>query len=119
MEKDITQQIANEQKLTALSKATETISELFKQPKHESIFVPDMIEESLFYLDKSYLIRYFNLKGEQMVEALTSETCELNSSFLKYFPRLHHILNDERVIVLEERAIYDKYYQVKCIKLYT
>ncbi|QZZ04701.1 sensor histidine kinase [Staphylococcus arlettae] len=119
MEKDITQQIANEQKLTALSKATETISELFKQPKHESIFVPDMIEESLFYLDKSYLIRYFNLKGEQMVEALTSETCELNLSFLKYFPRLHHILNDERVIVLEERAIYDKYYQVKCIKLYT
>lgn len=119
MEKDITRQIKNEEKLYVLSRATETISELFKYPSSEQIFVPDMIEEALFYLDTSFVVQYYNLKGEKIVQDLTDKQCDLNISILDIFPDFGYILNDDRVIVIENRAILNKHFQIKCIKLFT
>lgn len=119
MEKDITRQIENEEKLHVFSRATETISELFKYPSSEQIFVPDMIEEALFYLDTSFIVQYYNLKGEKIVQDLTDKQCDLNISILNIFPDFDYILNDDRVIVIENRAIQNKYFQIKCVKLFT
>lgn len=119
MEKDITRQIENEEKLYVLSRATETISELFKYPSSEQIFVPDMIEEALFYLDTSFIVQYYNLKGEKIVQDLTDKQCELNISILDIFPDFDTVLNDDRVIIIENRAIQNKHFQIKCVKLFT
>lgn len=119
MERDITRQIKNEEKLYVLSRATETISELFKYPSSEQIFVPDMIEEALFYLDTSFVVQYYNLKGEKMVQDLTDKQCDLNISILDIFPDFDYILNDDRVIVIENKAIRNKHFQIKCVKLFT
>ncbi|WP_259338042.1 sensor histidine kinase [Staphylococcus xylosus] len=117
MEIDVSNKIMEEKRLKALTQATSTLSDLVSNSESNPIFVPDMIEESLFDLDNDLNIRYFNLAGEAMVSELLHLDCEAGLNFIELFPSIENMLTDGRIITIEERALQGHYFQIKCIQL--
>lgn len=117
MEIDVSNKVMEEKRLRALTQATTTLSDIVSQNSDNPIFVPDMIEESLFDLDNALDIRYYNLAGETMVRDLVDVNCEAGLNFVTLFPSIKDMLTDGRVITIEERELKGHYFQVKCIQL--
>ncbi|MEP9852920.1 sensor histidine kinase [Staphylococcus aureus] len=117
MEIDVSNKVMEEKRLKALTQATTTLSDIVSQKSDKQVFVPDMIEESLFDLDNALDIRYYNLAGEKMVRDLVNVECKAGLNFVELFPSIHDMLTDGRVITIEERELKGHYFQVKCIQL--
>lgn len=118
MEKDISSKVMKEKQLKSLTQAASTLSNVVSSSKDNEIFVPDMIEESLFDLDKDLNIRYFNLTGEKIVREINGTICETGLNILKLFPAIEDMLTDGRVITIEEKVIQNYHFQIKCIQLF-
>ena len=58
MEKDISNQLLEENKMKALTEATYTLSQIVSQPSEKQLFFSDMIDESLFDIDQDLIIRF-------------------------------------------------------------
>lgn len=118
MEKDISSKVMKEKRLKALTQATNTLSNIVSHSKDNGIFVPDMIEESLFDLDNDLNIRYFNLTGEKMIRDIKGIMCETGLNFVELFPTIENMLTDGRIITIEEKELQNHYFQIKCIQLF-
>ncbi|MBU0438672.1 hypothetical protein BU065_03330 [Staphylococcus succinus] len=118
MEKDVSNKVLEEDKMKALTHATDTLSRIVSQSNESQIFFPDMIEESLFNIDRDLNIRYFNLTAEELVQDLLNVTCETGKSFIDLFPSIEDMLTDGQIITIEEREMEQYYFQVKCIRLF-
>lgn len=118
MEVDVSDKVMEEKRLKSLTQATTTLSNIVSQNNDNQIFVPDMIEESLFDLNNALDIRYFNLAGEKMVRELVGVNCEAGLNFVSLFPSIKDMLTDGRVITIEEHKLKGHYFQVKGIQLF-
>ena len=68
MEKDVSNKVLEEDKLKALTEATDTLSKIVSQSSESRIGFPDMIEESIFNIDQDLYIRYYNLTADELVK---------------------------------------------------
>ncbi|MDT3993873.1 sensor histidine kinase [Mammaliicoccus fleurettii] len=118
MEVDVSNKVMEEKRLKSLTQATTTLSNIVSHNNDNQIFVPDMIEESLFDLNIDLDIRYFNLAGEKMVRELVDVNCEAGLNFVSLFPSIKDMLTDGRVITIEEHKLKGHYFQVKGIQLF-
>ncbi|MFC3611968.1 sensor histidine kinase [Staphylococcus piscifermentans] len=118
MEKDISNQLLEENKMKALTEATYTLSQIVSHPSEKQLFFSDMIDESLFDIDQDLIIRYFNLTAEKLVKDIVGIDCKMGLSFVDLFPNIEEMLTDGKVITIKERKLQGHYFQVKCIRLF-
>ncbi|MEJ7219026.1 sensor histidine kinase [Staphylococcus gallinarum] len=118
MEKDVSNKVLEEDKLKALTEATDTLSKIVSQSSESRIGFPDMIEESIFNIDQDLYIRYYNLTADELVKKILRVNCETDMSFIELFPSIEDMLTDGQIITIEEREFEGCYFRVKCIRLF-
>lgn len=118
MEKDVSNKVLEEDKLKALTEATDTLSKIVSQSSESRIGFPDMIEESIFNIDQDLYIRYYNLTANELVKDILRADCETGVSFIELFPSIEDMLTDGQIITIEEREFEGCYFRVKCIRLF-
>lgn len=118
MEKDVSDTVLEEDKLKALTEATDTLSRIVSQSNESRIGFPDMIEESIFNIDYDLNIRYYNLTADELVKNALEVNCKTGISFIELFPCIENMLTDGQIITIEEREINGYYFRVKCIRLF-
>jgi two-component system, sensor histidine kinase PdtaS len=117
MEKDISDQLQRQQKMEALSEATETLSEILIGMTENRPIIPEVIEDSLFFIDHDGKILYKNPAATSLVEEIGVKDCSEGKLLTNYFPSLAGVLQDPEELLVKEIRIYQKIFQVKKIKL--
>ncbi|WP_066288666.1 sensor histidine kinase [Bacillus sp. FJAT-29937] len=115
MEKDISEQVKYQQKMEALSEATETLSEILIGMTENRPIIPEVIEESLFFIDQNGKILYSNPSATNLIQEI-GESCSENL-LVQYFPDIEDILESLDELLVQEVTILNKVFQVKKIKL--
>ncbi|WP_083402496.1 sensor histidine kinase [Bacillus sp. MUM 116] len=115
MEKDISEKLQNQSKLKALTEANETLSELLLGMAENQPFIPEVIEESLFIIDKDLRIQYSNPAAMNLVLEMCSLEFERGTLFTTYFPNLEEICRLPDELVIQEVMIHNKVFQMKKI----
>ncbi|MEC1525196.1 histidine kinase N-terminal domain-containing protein [Neobacillus niacini] len=117
MEKDISEQIQHQRKMEALSEATETLSEILIGMTENRPIIPEMIEESLFFIDQDGEILYCNPSAINLIQEMDENDRLIGRSLVSYFPRIQAILNEPEELIIQEVEMLNKIFQVKKIKL--
>lgn len=117
MEKDISEQIQHQQKMEALSEATETLSEILIGLAENRPIIPEMIEESLFFIDHEGKILYGNASATNLIHEVSEETNWIGKHLINYFPCIATLLADSEELQVRERKLLNKVFQVKKIRL--
>jgi len=117
MEKDISEQLKTQEKMEALSEATETLSEILIGITQNHPIIPEMLEESLFLIDHSGKILYCNPSASNLIQEMHEDGHWVEKMLLKFFPGIKNILEDPEELLIEEVKIRDKVFQVKKIRL--
>lgn len=117
MEKDISDQLQHQQKMEALSEATETLSEILIGMTENRPFIPEVIEDSLFFLDQDGKILYCNPAAANLLQEIGEEEWKIGNQLVHYFPSIEEILENPEELLVEEIMIFNKVFQVKKIKL--
>jgi two-component system, sensor histidine kinase PdtaS len=117
MEKDISDQLRRQQKMEALSEATETLSEILIGMTENRPIISEVIEDSLFFIDHDGKILYQNPAAKNLVEEIGVKGCNEGEFLTNYFPSLEGIIQDSEELLVKELKIYHKVLQVKKIKM--
>jgi len=117
MEKDISEELQNQQKMEALSEATETLGEILIEMTIKKPILPDLIEESLFFIDQEGKILYCNPSATNLIGELSEDENWTEELLVHYFPSIEEILEDPEELMVREVKVLDKVFQVKKIKL--
>ncbi|MDQ1002732.1 two-component sensor histidine kinase [Neobacillus niacini] len=117
MEKDVSEQLQNQQKMEALSEATETLSEILIGLTENRPIIPEMIEESLFFIDQEGKILYCNPSAINLIQEIGENDRSIILPLVSYFPRIQAILNEPEELIIQEVEMLNKVFQVKKIKL--
>src|SRR5699024_10720218 len=116
-EKDISEKVAEESKMKALSEATKTLSELMIGFAEDDPIVPEVIEEALFYIGDDYKIRYYNLPAEKLMESMSITNCTVGSSIIHGFPFLKELLRIPEAMLGRDTKENKRYFRVKKLSL--
>lgn len=117
MEKDISEQLQHQQKMEALSEATETLSEILIGMTENRPIIPEMIEESLFFIDQDGKILYCNPSAINLIQEMGENDRSIGQLLVSYFPRIEAILNEPEELLIQEVKMLNRIFQVKKIKL--
>ncbi|AZU62790.1 sensor histidine kinase [Neobacillus mesonae] len=117
MEKDITELVQRQQKMEALSEATEALSGILMGLAENRPIIPEMIEESIFFLDQDGKILYCNPSGTNLIQEMDEEGSWIGNSLVYYFPVIGAILEASDELIVQEVKMLNKVFQVKKIEL--
>jgi two-component system, sensor histidine kinase PdtaS len=117
MEKDISEKLKHQDKLKALSEATGTLSEILIGLTENRPIIPEVIEESLFFIDPKGRLMYFNPAAINLVYEVCHDECKVGVPIVKYFPCLKDIIKSSEELLMKELKILNKVFQVKKITL--
>jgi two-component system, sensor histidine kinase PdtaS len=117
MEKDVSDQLQSQQKMEALSEATETLSEILIGMTESSTIIPEVIEESLFFIDQNSKILYSNPAAANLIQELGMGECIVGNFLNQCFPMIQEIIEHSEELLMKEIKVYNKVFQVKKIKL--
>ncbi|CAG9607637.1 sensor histidine kinase [Pseudoneobacillus rhizosphaerae] len=117
MEKDISEQLISQNKMEALSEATETLSEILIGMTENKPIIPEVIEDALFFIDPSGKIIYSNPAATNLIEEIGERQSNIYYDLIHYFPSIKDILDNPEELIVEEVKIFGKIFQVKKIKL--
>jgi two-component system, sensor histidine kinase PdtaS len=117
MEKDISELLISQNKLKALSEATETLSEILIGMTENKSIISEVIEEALFFIDCKGEIIYSNPSATNLIQEIGERKSELCNVLIHYFPSIKHILENSEDLFIDEVKILKKVFQVKKIKL--
>lgn len=117
MEKDISEQLLHQRKMEALSEATETLSEILIGMTENQPIIPEMIEESLFFIDQDGKILYCNHSAINLIQEIGENDHSIGKLLVSYFPKVEGIFNEPEGLFIQEVKMLNKIFQVKKIKL--
>lgn len=117
MEKDISDEIKNKDRLEALSKATETLSGVLSGIEEHSPPIPEVMEEAIFYVEPKGSILYFNPAAMNLATEIGNISCEVGTPIQKYFHFVDDILNDPEDLLIKEINISAKTFKIKKVNL--
>ncbi len=117
MEKDISKQLQHQRKMEALSEATETLSEILIGMTKNQPIIPEMIEESLFFIDQEGKILYCNPSAINLIQEIGENESSIGKRIVSYFPKIEGILKEPEELLIQEVKMLNKIFQVKKIKL--
>ncbi|WP_042355556.1 sensor histidine kinase [Bacillus rubiinfantis] len=117
MEKDITELVQRQQKMEALSEATEALSGILMGLAENRPIIPEMIEESIFFLDQDGRILYCNPSGTNLIQEIVEDGSWIGKELVAYFPVIQSILTDADELIVQEIKMLKKVFQVKKIEL--
>ncbi|UXH43295.1 sensor histidine kinase [Rossellomorea vietnamensis] len=117
MEKDISEQLQRQQKLDALSEATEALSEILIGASEGHPIIPEVIEESLFFIEDDSKILYSNSAAASMIQNLGMGECLPGDYLAHYFPEMKEILKCPEELLVKEIKFYQHVFKVKKIQL--
>jgi two-component system, sensor histidine kinase PdtaS len=117
MEKDISEQLQRQRKLEALSEATEALSEILISASESHPIIPEVIEESLFFIEKDSKILYSNSAASNMIQELGMGECIAGDYLVQYFPEIKEILHSSEELLVKEIKFYSNVFKVKKIQL--
>ncbi|MFJ7726972.1 sensor histidine kinase [Neobacillus sp. NPDC097160] len=117
MEKDISEQVRYQQKMEALSEATETLSGILIGMTENRPIIPEVIEESLFFIDQEGKILYSNPAASNLIQEIGEDNFTPGDLLIDYFPIIKGILNDSEELLVQEVNILNKVFQIKKITL--
>lgn len=117
MEKDITELVQRQQKMEALSEATEALSGILMGLAENRPIIPEMLEESIFFIDQDRKILYCNPSGTNLIQEIREDGNWIGRSLVNYFPYIEPILNDPNELIVQEVKMLNKVFQVKKIEL--
>jgi two-component system, sensor histidine kinase PdtaS len=117
MEKDISEQLKRQQKLEALSEATEALSEILIGAGESHPILPEVIEESLFFIENTSRILFCNSAAANMLHELGMGECHAGDFLFHFFPEIKDILHSPEELLVREITFYNKVFKVKKIHL--
>lgn len=117
MEKDITEQLKTQEKMEALSEATETLSEILVGITQNRPIIPEMLEESLFLLNDRGRIVYCNPSASNLIQETYLDGHWVDRKLIEFFPEINRILEDPEDLLIKELTILNRVFQVKKIRL--
>ncbi|PWW31991.1 two-component sensor histidine kinase [Cytobacillus oceanisediminis] len=117
MEKDISEKLQRQQKLEALSEATETLSGILIGMAENRPIIPEVIEESLFFIDHENKIVYNNPSATNLIHEIGMVECRVGIEITDCFPCIKDILNEPEELLVKEIKIMNKVFRIKKIKL--
>lgn len=117
MEKDITELVQRQQKMEALSETTEALSGILMGLAENRPIIPEMIEESIFFLDHDGKILYCNPSGTNLIQEIDHEGNWIGKLLVSYFPVIEAILKDSDELIVQEVNMLEKVFQIKKIEL--
>lgn len=117
MEKDISEKLQHQHKLEALSEATETLSGILIGMAEDRPIIPEVIEESLFFIDHETKILYCNPAATNLVLEICGREFRVGTPFLRYFPCLEDVIEDGEELLVKEISIGNKVFRIKKISL--
>ncbi|WP_245998045.1 sensor histidine kinase [Siminovitchia terrae] len=117
MEKDITEQVEEEDKMKALSKATATLSDIMIRMTQNDPIVPEIIEESLFYIDENDDIVYVNPSAMNLIYEIYGSKCNVGEPITEYLPFIEELLSLPETLLMREIQIKSRFFQLKKISL--
>src|SRR5690606_35377421 len=117
MEKDITEQLKTQEKMEALSEATETLSEILVGITQNRPIIPEMLEESLFLLNDRGRIVYCNPSASNLIQETYLDGHWVDRKLIEFFLEINRILEDPEDLLIKELTILNRVFQVKKIRL--
>lgn len=117
MEKDISEQLQRQQKLDSLSEATEALSDILIGASERHPIIPEVIEESLFFIEDDSKILYSNSSAANMIQELGMGDCLPGDYLAHYFPEIKDILDCPEELLVKEIKFYHHIFKVKKIQL--
>ncbi|CAH2713805.1 putative sensor histidine kinase pdtaS [Neobacillus rhizosphaerae] len=117
MEKDISEQVRYQQKMEALSEATETLSEILIGMTEGRSIIPEVIEEALFFIDHEGKVLYCNPAATNLTQEIGEGNFKPGDLLVQYFPIIKKILSDPEELLVREVNILNKVFQIKKITL--
>ncbi|PLS17299.1 histidine kinase [Bacillus sp. M6-12] len=117
MEKDISEKLQHQFKIEALSEATETLSEILIGMTEDRPIIPEVMQESLFFINSEKLILYFNPAAINLIFELCSAECRVGASIYEYFSSLDDIIDHQDELLMREISLDNKVFQLKKIRL--
>ncbi|MGA5688432.1 sensor histidine kinase [Cytobacillus pseudoceanisediminis] len=117
MEKDISEKLQRQLKLEALSEATETLSGILIGMAEDRPIIPEVIEESLFFIDHENKVVYNNPSATNLIHEIGKENCRPGVPLIDCFPCIQEILNEPEELLVKEMKMMNKVFRVKKISL--
>lgn len=117
MEKDITEQVEEEDKMKALSKATATLGDIMIRMTQNDPIVPEIIEEALFYIDENDDIVYVNPSAMNLIYEIYGSKCKVGTPITEYLPFVEDLLSLPEALLMREIQIKSRFFQLKKISL--
>ncbi|MFZ7946266.1 sensor histidine kinase [Neobacillus sp. 19] len=117
MEKDISDQLQHQQKMEALSETTKALSEIVIGFTENRPIIPEVIEDSLFFIDRDSKILYYNPAARNLLQEIGEEESKIGKLLVPFFPSIEDILEDPEDLIVEEVMMLNKVFQVKKIRL--
>src|SRR5699024_10381366 len=117
MEKDISDKVQDEDKIEALSEATEKLSKIMFNSFQTEPIVTEAIEEALFYLDEKNIIKYFNTSAASLVNNFNIESCKVGLSITSILPFTKKILDSSEALSVREKQVNGNFFKLKKIDL--
>ncbi|WP_408009237.1 histidine kinase N-terminal domain-containing protein [Pseudalkalibacillus sp. A8] len=117
MEEDISEQVDHENKMKALSKTTEQLSQTLIGLTEKDSIISNMIQESLLLLDPKGVIVYYNSCAGYLVEEMSGVKESIGTPVNVLLPFLKNIISKTDEIVQEEVSVENKVFEVKQIRL--
>ncbi|GHH99293.1 sensor histidine kinase [Neobacillus kokaensis] len=117
MEKDISEHLQRQQKMEALSEATEALSGILMGLAENRPIIPEMLEESIFFLEQDGKLLYCNPSGTNLIQEIDEDGSWIGKSLVSYFPVIEAILKASDELIVQEVKLLNKVFQVKKIEL--
>jgi two-component system, sensor histidine kinase PdtaS len=117
MEKDVSGQLKTQRKMEALSEATETLTEILIGITESRPILPEILEDSLFFVDYEGRILYCNPSANNLIQESHEGEHWEDRLLFDFFPSIKEILDDPEDVQIKELRILNNVFQVKKIKL--
>lgn len=117
MEKDISSKLENQDKLKALTKTTETLSEFLIGMTENRPIISEVMEEALFFIKPNGNILYYNPSAINLVTELCNAKCRTETPIENYFPCISDIIFSNEEVSMKEINILKKTFEVKKVNL--
>lgn len=117
MEKDITELVQGKIKMETLTNTTNVLSRIPMGTAENRPIIPEMIEESIFYLDLNGKILYCNPSGTNLIQEIDQDGNWIGKRLVSYFPVIKEILKDPDELIVQEVRMLNKVFQIKKIQL--
>ncbi|MYL35755.1 histidine kinase [Pontibacillus yanchengensis] len=116
-EKSIGDQVEHQAEMKAVSKTAESLGGLLIDEKENEPFVPELMEEAVFYISMDGRLVYSNPTAINLSDELLGNPCNNGENLLEYLPFLKDVVNNSQHMLVQEQEVYNKTLKIKKIRV--